>query len=95
PGPPASGPRGPATPGGRSGYRGVRDRRTARRCALRGWPTPLGVVLGDGRIGFHADGCCTDPHVQDRLTAVGEQVMEFARMRAAVSLAGEPQGTVR
>ncbi|MEV6805184.1 NAD(P)H-dependent oxidoreductase [Streptomyces sp. NPDC051129] len=63
--------------------------------ALRGWPTPLGVVLGDGRIGFHADGCCTDPHVQDRLTAVGEQVMEFARMRAAVSLAGEPQGTVR
>ncbi|MFD3542276.1 NADPH-dependent FMN reductase [Streptomyces sp. NPDC058662] len=62
--------------------------------ALRGWPTPLGVALGDGSTGFHPDGRCTDPHLQGRLTALGEQVVEFALMRATPP-AREPREATR
>ncbi|MFJ4183920.1 NADPH-dependent FMN reductase [Kitasatospora sp. NPDC089509] len=49
--------------------------------ALRGWPTPLGVVLNTTESGFTADGSCTDPRVQEQIELMAGQVVEFARTR--------------
>lgn len=57
--------------------------------ALRGWPTPLGVVVNSAAAGFGPDGRCDDPQVQRQLEIMGGQVVEFARMhRLAASAAG-------
>ncbi|MFE6066864.1 NADPH-dependent FMN reductase [Streptomyces sp. NPDC056525] len=48
--------------------------------ALRGWPTPLGVVVNTAVAGFGPDGACTDPDVQRRLETMATQVVDFARM---------------
>ncbi|GAA3713907.1 NAD(P)H-dependent oxidoreductase [Streptomyces tremellae] len=51
--------------------------------ALRGWPTPLGVVVNSSDKPFGPDGESTDPKVAGQLAALGGQVASFARMRAA------------
>jgi FMN reductase len=52
--------------------------------ALRGWPTPLGVAINSAIPLFGADGTPTDAAVARQLAIVGQQVAEFAHLRAAV-----------
>lgn len=51
--------------------------------ALRGWPTPLGVVINSSRTTF-LDGVASDPKINDQLDTMADQLMWFARSRAAV-----------
>lgn len=46
--------------------------------ALRGWPTPLGVVVNTAATGFTEDGDCTDPHVREQMETMARQVVDFA-----------------
>ncbi|MFJ1758803.1 NADPH-dependent FMN reductase [Amycolatopsis sp. NPDC088138] len=48
--------------------------------ALRGWPTPLGVVLNSSAKPFGPDG--PDAKVAQQLETVGRQVADFARAQA-------------
>jgi FMN reductase len=50
--------------------------------ALRGWPTPLGVAVNSSTCRFQPDGTPTDAPVREQLTILGEQVVEFTRLRA-------------
>ena len=51
--------------------------------ALRAWPTPMGATINmAGRV-FDERGTCVDPTARLQLELVGQQVVEFARMRAA------------
>ena len=50
--------------------------------AMRGWPTPYGAALNAANL-FDEGGECRDPKNGGQLTTVAEQVMEFARMKAA------------
>lgn len=52
--------------------------------AMRGWPTPFGAALNATTDLFDADGACRDQRDAWQLSTVGEQVMEFAKMRAAL-----------
>lgn len=52
--------------------------------ALRGWPTPLGAAINSSG-GIFRDGVCTDPGAATQLRLIGEQVLEFSRMRHAGS----------
>ncbi len=49
--------------------------------ALRGWPTPLGVIINSLHHKFAPDGRCEDAGTQRNLEMLGAQVVEFARMR--------------
>ena len=49
--------------------------------ALRGWPTPLGVIINSAQHKFTAEGDCEDIDTQRNLEILGAQVVEFARMR--------------
>ncbi len=49
--------------------------------ALRGWPTPLGAMLNTSSRIFDEDGACLDLSSKFQLETVGQQVVEFARMR--------------
>lgn len=51
--------------------------------ALRGWPTPLGATI-KAEAGMFRDGLCTDPAAAGQLRLVGQQVVEFARLRRRV-----------
>ena len=50
--------------------------------ALRGWPTPMGVVLNTSLPIFDAKGELVDETARRQLELVGTQVAEFAIMRA-------------
>ncbi|MEV6028431.1 NAD(P)H-dependent oxidoreductase [Streptomyces sp. NPDC052036] len=50
--------------------------------ALRGWPTPMGVVVNTSATGFTSDGRCADPRLQEQMETMARQVVEFARMYA-------------
>jgi len=50
--------------------------------ALRGWPTPLGATINAQTTRFAADGSTDDQATGLQLATIGEQVVEFARMRA-------------
>ncbi len=50
--------------------------------AMRGWPTPFGAALAATSNSFGADGSAKDPKDTWQLTTVGEQVLDFAKMRA-------------
>ncbi|MGH2555328.1 MAG: NADPH-dependent FMN reductase [Actinomycetota bacterium] len=53
--------------------------------ALRGWPTPMGATINmRGRV-FDESGDIVDPNARFQLELVGRQVVEFARMRAALA----------
>ncbi|HEX5378336.1 MAG TPA: NAD(P)H-dependent oxidoreductase [Phenylobacterium sp.] len=49
--------------------------------AMRGWPTPYGAALNATSGSFEADGSPKDPKDAWQLATVGEQVLDFARMR--------------
>ncbi|RAK63340.1 NADPH-dependent FMN reductase [Phenylobacterium kunshanense] len=51
--------------------------------ALRGWPTPFGAALNAGAGLFDEAGACRDQKDAWQLSTVAEQVVEFAKMRAA------------
>lgn len=51
--------------------------------AMRGWPTPFGAALNAGANLFDEAGECREPKDAWQLATVAEQVVEFARMRAA------------
>ena len=53
--------------------------------SLRGWPTPLGVVINSSDQPFGADGTVTDPKLGRQLTTLGEQVLSFARAQLAAA----------
>jgi FMN reductase len=55
--------------------------------ALRGWPTPMGATINTGGDVFDSGGECIDEVARFQLELVGKQVVEFARMRAAVAAA--------
>jgi FMN reductase len=50
---------------------------------LRGWPTPLGATINAQTTRFAADGTTDDESAAAQLATIGEQVVEFARMRAS------------
>jgi len=47
--------------------------------SLRGWPTPLGVVINSSDKPFGPDGTVTDAKLGRQLATLGEQVVTFAR----------------
>ena len=49
--------------------------------ALRGWPTPLGATINAQTTKFAADATTDDQAAAQQLATIGEQVVEFARMR--------------
>lgn len=51
--------------------------------ALRGWPTPLGVMLNSSEPLFDEAGGCVAAQTGAGLAAMTDQVIEFARMRRA------------
>ncbi|MBL8555061.1 MAG: NAD(P)H-dependent oxidoreductase [Phenylobacterium sp.] len=51
--------------------------------ALRGWPTPFGAALNSAGAGFDETGSCRDKKDAWQLDTVAEQVVEFAKMKAA------------
>lgn len=53
--------------------------------ALRGWPTPLGAALNTSVRLFEEDGECLDLTSKFQLETVGRQVVEFCRMRSALT----------
>lgn len=53
--------------------------------ALRGWPTPFGAALNAGTSLFDEAGECREAKDAWQLATVAEQVMDFARMRAATT----------
>jgi len=53
--------------------------------AMRGWPTPFGASLASANL-FDPDGELREPRDAWQIATVAEQVMEFARMRDALSL---------
>ena len=50
--------------------------------ALRGWPTPLGVMLNSSEPLFDEAGGCIAEQTRAGLAAMTDQVIGFARMRA-------------
>ncbi|HEX9311211.1 MAG TPA: FMN reductase, partial [Actinomycetota bacterium] len=50
--------------------------------ALRGWPTPMGATINTAGVVFDEAGECVDPIARFQLELVGQQVVDFARMRA-------------
>lgn len=52
--------------------------------ALRGWPTPLGATLNTATKLFDDQGQCTDLSANFQLETVGQQVVQFSRMRDAM-----------
>jgi len=51
--------------------------------ALRGWPTPMGAGINSAEKVFDQDGRVIDEKSAFQLELVGQQVVEFARMRSA------------
>ncbi|WP_312164927.1 NADPH-dependent FMN reductase [Phenylobacterium sp.] len=50
--------------------------------ALRGWPTPFGAALNAAGGLFDAEGGCIEAKDAWQLATVGEQVLDFAKMKA-------------
>ncbi|WP_447593885.1 NADPH-dependent FMN reductase [Aquipseudomonas campi] len=48
--------------------------------ALRGWPTPMGVVINSTQTTFGQDGACDDERVDQQLQTMTDQVLEFCHM---------------
>lgn len=51
--------------------------------ALRGWPTPLGVCVAGSEPVFAADGRCLSAQVDNQLSTMAHEVLEFALMQRA------------
>jgi FMN reductase len=55
--------------------------------SLRGWPTPLGVVINSSDKPFGPDGTVNDPKLGRQLAILGEQVVDFGQAQLARQLA--------
>lgn len=53
--------------------------------ALRGWPTPLGVAINTSTQPFDDEGRCLVAEVNNQLTLLAKQVVEFAERRQQVN----------
>jgi FMN reductase len=53
--------------------------------SLRGWPTPLGVVINSSDRPFGPDGTVADAKVAGQLITLGDQVWSFARAQLAAA----------
>jgi len=53
--------------------------------ALRGWPTPLGVVINTSAPAFGERGECLVPALEAQIGLVAAQVLEFALARRALA----------
>jgi FMN reductase len=53
--------------------------------ALRGWPTPIGVAINSTHKVFDSDGGCLDESLRKQIELMANQVVDFARMRAALA----------
>lgn len=51
--------------------------------ALRGWPTPLGVLLNSREPLFRDDGTPIDLDIATKLETVARQVLDFTKLRTA------------
>lgn len=51
--------------------------------ALRGWPTPMGVVVNSSVAGFGPDGDCLDDATGRQLKILAGQVVDFVQTREA------------
>ena len=49
---------------------------------LRGWNTPLGVVINTSEDRFDEAGRCSSEKIEEQLRAMAQQLVEFAIMRA-------------
>jgi FMN reductase len=49
--------------------------------ALRAWPTPFGATINTSTPPFAADGTCVDTRIENQLSMVASQVVEFSRWR--------------
>lgn len=49
--------------------------------ALRGWPTPLGVIFNSTSATFAPDGSCRDGDLSSQLVTVTNQVVAMARLQ--------------
>jgi len=70
-----------------AGWQGAGQALTALRAiahSLRGWPTPLGAVLNTSLPLFDDAGACREPSTTFQLETVGRQVVQFAKMAAAM-----------
>jgi FMN reductase len=56
--------------------------------ALRGWPTPLGVAINTSDTTFQNDAPPANSTLEQHLSLLAAQVVQFARQRAAYELAG-------
>lgn len=61
--------------------------------ALRGWPTPYGVLIDAKSRPFGEDGVAPAKTVSESLHMVAHQVVEFARMRHLLQEASHPRTT--
>jgi FMN reductase len=61
--------------------------------ALRGWPTPLGVAINTSDGGFDKENIGASAATGNQLTILAQQVVQFARQRAA-SEPSEPSDRV-
>jgi FMN reductase len=52
--------------------------------ALRGWPTPLGVMLNTSSPLFDTEGRCTDDAYRKQLQTVGRQVVQFVKSQREI-----------
>jgi FMN reductase len=52
--------------------------------ALRGWPTPIGVMLNSSDPLFAPGGECVSPDIAATLGAMTQQVLDFARRRSHI-----------
>lgn len=57
--------------------------------ALRGWPTPLGAMLNTSAKLFDDEGSCLDLSAKFQLEVVGQQVIEFAKLRHSIDLSND------
>ncbi|NMG41708.1 FMN reductase [Chelativorans sp. ZYF759] len=49
--------------------------------SLRGWPTPIGVLINSAATGFGADDRCLDEAIDQQLRIMAGQIVEFAFAR--------------
>lgn len=63
--------------------------------SLRGWPTPLGVMLNTSDNLFDEQGNCLDRRMRIQLETVGKQVVEFARRQMTPNAESRNHGSSR
>ncbi|PXW28654.1 NADPH-dependent FMN reductase [Paraburkholderia caballeronis] len=57
--------------------------------ALRGWPTPLGVMLNTSMPLFDADGACVDASSAGQLGILAKEVVMFANASCGAAASGD------